>query len=252
MFARAVKGVRTGLAIARGRGLAGGGTIGTFLDVGSRGGLASRWQWAYRAGLIRPVFVEPDAAEAASLRRRYPGETVIEVALGARDATDVVLNITREPGRSSVLEPDVARLREYGCAGWEVVERRSIAVRRLEHVWERDWGRPTYAKIDVQGYELEVLEGLGRMTDDLACVELEVVITPLYVGQPAFGDVADRMHRLGFDLVKLASMGLFARRSMIEFNSFWVRRDRHGEPGVALWKSINDVPDERRAVVWGH
>lgn len=223
-----------------------------YLDIGARGGLSSRWKLVHAAGLIRPVFVEADPDEASQLQLRYPDASVIPFALGDVNGESAELKITREPGRSSLLEPDTAVLEKFGAEPWKVVKRVPITLRRLDDVWPIALDPPDFVKIDVQGFELRVLRGFGEMLNHVRCIELEVVLVPLYRQQPCLGDVVDFLRSAGFGLVRLASMGLYGSREMIEFNAFWVRHDPHRDFHVRMWRDVNSIGSLRRLVVWGH
>jgi FkbM family methyltransferase len=254
-WARIYKGAGVLGAITRARlgGLGGTERRMLFLDVGARNGLAPRWDLVARAGLIEPVFVEADTDEAKRLARRYRNVRLIDCAVGAEDGATGELHLTREPGRSSLLQPDLERLREFGDAsGWDVVERRPLPLRRLDRVWPSGCAAPDFLKVDVQGFELPVIEGMGALFDRVRCVELEVMLSPVYVGQPSLAEVADFLMARGFDLVRLASMGLYGNRAMLEFNAYWVRRELHDDPWVRFWKAVNGVGTIQRAVTWGY
>ena len=50
-------------------------------------------------------------------------------------------------------------------------------------------------KIDVQGYEPQVLQGGTRFLRDVLAVELELSLVPLYEGQELAADVCARLRR---------------------------------------------------------
>lgn len=223
-----------------------------YLDVGSRGGLPARWRPVLSAGLICPVYVEPDRVEAARLLARHPGVRVITDALGASDGEVATLYVTREPGRSSLLLPDFQEISVFADSSpWEVVRREAITIRRLDRIWG-DCAPPELVKVDVQGYEVEVLKGMGTLLDSVVGLEVESSITPLYHQQATFEDIRQFLFEQGFDLVRMAALGLYRGETMIEFNTFWVRREFHLDPRVRLWKRVNGVGNARRVNVWGY
>jgi FkbM family methyltransferase len=223
-----------------------------YLDVGARGGLSPRWQLVYRAGLIRPAFVEPDSNEANRLSEIYPDAIVLPVALGAVDGEQVTLHVTVQPGCSSLRRPDVTQPIVESNPDFDVIKTIRMNLTRLDTVWDRAAGPINFIKIDVQGYELEVLKGCDAFFDDFLCLELEVTFKPLYVGQPLFNEIYAFVNSRGFDLVKLAPTSLFEFNQIVECNAYFVRHDAHNRPEVAMWKQVNDVGDFHRVITWGY
>ncbi|UHA73153.1 FkbM family methyltransferase [Paenibacillus sp. 481] len=58
-----------------------------------------------------------------------------------------------------------------------------------------------YMKVDVQGYELEVIKGALRTLPMIKFIELELSLHPLYQGQPLFLEMRDYMHSLGYEFI---------------------------------------------------
>ena len=54
-------------------------------------------------------------------------------------------------------------------------------------------------KIDVQGSELDVLDGAHGLLDRIAGIQVETALVPLYVGEVGFRTVLDHLDGLGFD-----------------------------------------------------
>jgi hypothetical protein len=63
-----------------------------------------------------------------------------------------------------------------------------------------------FLKIDVQGFEYEVLHGAERVLGALCGVQLELSLVPLYQGEKSFRFMLDFMECKGFELHSLASV----------------------------------------------
>lgn len=193
-------------------------------DVGARGGWTSDFQQLSEHVPTRLVAAEPEPLEAQRLSERYPSSIVLPYALGDVDDR-AVLKLTRDLGCSSLLEPNQGLLALYPIRSWFEVERRiEIDVRRYESLAEEyDCPALDYVKIDTQGYELQVLDGMGRYLTDVSCIELEGHLLPLYVGQASLADLCEFLFDYGFELITLRQQGRF-EGAAIEFNAFFIKR----------------------------
>jgi FkbM family methyltransferase len=212
------------------------------LDVGARGGPGRTWALAAGWGLVDLVLVEPDPTEAASLRRRWPDATVVEAALGAEDGTRA-LHLTAQPGRSSVLEPDPDAVAALGRADdYAVVRTVDVDLRRLDGLPAAEVAAESI-KVDVQGLELEVLEGFGARLDGVLAVELEVALQRTYRGQPDLGQVCAWLDARGFVPVELRPLGLSAE-GVVDANVWFERREVAGardEDVLRAWRLLNGI-----------
>ncbi len=132
-------------------------------------------------------------------RARY-----FEAALGRSDGTQGVLHITRQPGCSSLLEPNEEFLAQFPYGDALVVER-TVAMQlvTLDTLSAKHDIHPDVIKIDTQGYELDILEGGERCVESALLVELEVEFNEIYKGQPLFGDLDAHLRHRGFSLLGL-------------------------------------------------
>ena len=184
----------------------------TVLDVGARWGTAGAW---YRLSpLAKVVGFDPDAEECARLNQMAsPYERFVPLALGAARET-VAIHITREPACSSIYPPDMSVAQRY--AGLEIMT--PVRTVTVDTVRVEDWAREegcahdiAFMKLDVQGYELSILQGARAILDRCLGLEVEVEFNPLYEGQPLFADV-DQFLR-GGALRSGASINLFITQS---------------------------------------
>ncbi|WP_313642605.1 FkbM family methyltransferase [Stenotrophomonas sp.] len=123
-----------------------------------------------------------------------------QLALG-RDSGMVDLHIAGNSVSSSLLEMMPRHLRnaprsEYGGS-------EKVPVRRLDDVLEEAGisALNTWLKLDVQGFECEVLAGAGRLLQRSRIVQLEMSLVPLYAGQALFSELLDLMDQAGFEPV---------------------------------------------------
>jgi FkbM family methyltransferase len=57
-----------------------------------------------------------------------------------------------------------------------------------------------FLKIDVQGYEQQVLEGATGIMPQVKGIQLEMSLVPLYQGELLFGEMLDYMKKLGYSI----------------------------------------------------
>jgi FkbM family methyltransferase len=179
----------------------------TIIDVGARGGLS--WQWAPFKHLITTVLVEPDPAEAAALVEKLKGEglggvKVIPKGLGARNGT-AELNLLRNPECSSILEPNLPWLARFPeSERFTTAKRIPIELSTLDsELAALGVTQCDFLKLDVQGYELEVLAGASAAVRQCLVLEAETSFSEIYKGQPLFAQIDSALRPLGFSLIDL-------------------------------------------------
>jgi FkbM family methyltransferase len=98
---------------------------------------------------------------------------------------------------SSMLEMAEAHKRNFPYASSQST--RVVEIRRLDDV-ARDLRieRPLMVKLDVQGYEEQVIQGGLALLRSATVVISEVSFEALYVGQPLFDRIYDLLASLGF------------------------------------------------------
>jgi FkbM family methyltransferase len=74
----------------------------------------------------------------------------------------------------------------------------TVKCKRLDSIKEITIRKPVFLKIDVQGAEIDVMQGGEHILKDVDVVQLEVSFEPLYEGQAQYAEVVSYMSKMGF------------------------------------------------------
>jgi FkbM family methyltransferase len=167
------------------------------LDIG-----AYRGEWMSLCRSVWPessvLMVEGNPQRAEALHKRYsaePGLAVECAILGAESKEDVPFY--ELDAASSVLpaaeETDHIRM--------------SLPMRTLERVTRGSvFEKPDFIKLDIQGYELEVMKGGLSLLRNCEAVLIEVNLIPVYTGVPLLREVLDFLGDEGFRAYDIAGL----------------------------------------------
>ncbi|MFE9556366.1 FkbM family methyltransferase [Streptomyces sp. NPDC006692] len=177
------------------------------IDVGAhRGDFGVRLREAGYRGRI--VSFEPLREARAELRHRAALDdtwSVLPYALGDRTGT-ATLNVSGHCGPASSFLEMLPRHRaaapRTAYTGDVIVE-----TRRLDELWEQVTapGERIFLKLDVQGYEAQVLRGVGEFADEICGLRIGAPLVPLFKGAPLFDELlALAREGLGLTLMSMA------------------------------------------------
>jgi FkbM family methyltransferase len=177
--------------------------IDTVLDVGANEG-----QYARRLRELgfdgRIVSFEPGASAHKRLQQSARRDAFWTVApreaLGNQEG-QICLNVASNGGLSSSVLPMLgAHKRAAPDAAYFGSE--MVPIARLDRVASELLAQAhnIFLKVDVQGYELEVLQGAAELLPRIVGAQLELSFVPLYEGQALFHPLIDYMLERGFSI----------------------------------------------------
>ena len=165
--------------------------------VGARGNPVRGWEKE-----VTVIGFDADCHEVNRLHDKYPNHKFFGEVLGSSNSVRD-LYITESPECVSLLEPIPENWQFAGRQGRaKVINIEKVKTRTLDSWCEEHKIYPDFLKIDVQGYELNVIRGYKDI-HKLAGVETEVFFTPLYRHQVLFFDIYKNLNDQGFELYKL-------------------------------------------------
>lgn len=176
--------------------------VNVVLDVGANAGQFGKdLRLAGYAGRI--VSFEPLSAAHAQLlttTRGDPNWIVAErMAVGNQEG-DVTINVSGDSVSSSVM--DMLEAHVVAAPDSVFVGKEQIRMHRLDSVarnYLRD-GDVVFLKVDVQGFESQVLEGAAQVLPEVVGMQLELSLVPCYEGQVLLPPMLERIVGSSFDL----------------------------------------------------
>jgi FkbM family methyltransferase len=174
----------------------------TLIDIGANRGQFSLLATGFKPGLQVFAF-EPQSAAAALFERVFANNKAVRlerVAIGPRAAT-LNINVAAKNDSSSLLE--------FGAIagafeGTEQVGHETVTVAPLAHfIAPADIKRPCLCKIDVQGYEMEVIRACDAIIEFLDLFYIECSSIELYKSQPTVDDIIREMASRGFGIKRI-------------------------------------------------
>lgn len=232
------------------------------VDIGAREGFEAL---SGLRGVIEILAVEPEAKAADELRKFYEkmnfsGYHIVRQAIGSRTG-EGILNITKRPCMSSMLEPDIdgfhrhMRRVKYGPHWSEflhVTDKQNVTLCTLPDLLKQyNWDKVDFLKIDTQGTELEILKSCEELLSkgSVNVVELEVAFIPIYKQQAYFSDIDQFMRKFGYHMVDLRTYPEFVQKlRSVHFGSEVYEPVKYNVAGDAIYVRDSFGTDRTQAL----
>jgi FkbM family methyltransferase len=177
--------------------------VDSVLDIGANAGQFGGEM--RRLGYVhRMVSIEPLSLPFATLERACANDALWEcqrVAVGPA-AGEATINVAGNSVSSSMLPMLERHVRSARRSAYVGSER--VRVTTIDELMDRYALRShTYVKIDVQGFERQVLDGAIAALGVVRAVQLELSLVPLYAGAWSFDEAMETMRGRGFMLAAL-------------------------------------------------
>jgi FkbM family methyltransferase len=207
--------------------------INCVLDVGSyRGDFARLLRRIGYAGLI--ISFEPVASNYELLEEARVEDTkwrIHRMALGST-AGHAPIRVFAGTTFHSFLSPS-----EYGLSRFpdklQLERTETVPMERLDNLLDdlvKEVDDPRiFLKVDTQGYDLEVIRGLGSKTADISALQIEMAVTPIYEDPTnSFVEALSYLQSVGFQVSGLFPVSFNSRDrvQVVEFDCLMCRPEK--------------------------
>jgi FkbM family methyltransferase len=195
------------------------------IDAGAHGGLSEHWR-RFERWLDVDAF-EPNSVECQRLNRGAPVNLKWHARGLARRTGSHKLYVLNRPTGSSLYPPNEPVISRYSDRSyWGLRETLDVDCTSLDDfLREGPHGSPHLLKLDTQGSELDILQGMSDAHwPSVLGAEIEVEFAELYAGQPLFPDVHRFMLAKGFELFDLRTHRAYRAKDGTEehfLRRFW-------------------------------
>ena len=187
----------------------------TLLDIGAAYGIEPRWEPISEE--LNYIGVEPDkrSRELLSNYQKCKSYKIINSVVWNKEK-EISFNLCNSPGVSSVFSPNRKFLDKFpDSARFDIKDSKLFNASTLDI----QLGKKIvdFVKLDIQGAEIFALKGMEKNLNDCLGVELEVEFSPLYKGQPLFGEISSFLNKKGFEFFDFTNLCRWERYA---FNSY--------------------------------
>jgi len=208
--------------------------IDLLLDVGANcGQFATEIRSFYKGEILS---FEPVSTAFDQLEEKAAGDArwkCFRLALGSKAETGFI-RVAQGTNLSSFLEP-TPFCQRFGDEA-RTVREEQVVIRRLDEFLDEAFSdlehRRIFLKVDTQGFDMEVIKGLGKHVRDISALQLEVSVLPIYEEMPHWTESIALCERAGFSISGMFPVMMDCLR-VIEFDCVMVRDEVMSHPNEA-------------------
>ncbi len=175
--------------------------IKTILDIGANEG-----QFAEKITTLLPeakiICFEPLQEPFEKLKRKFienKNFSFFKIALGNKEGYQKIFRNEYSPS-SSILKMKSAHKNAFDFARQEFEE--EIKIGKLDNIMRQiKVEKPYLVKMDVQGYETEVIDGGIKVIENASLIILETSFIELYESAPLFDSIYEKLKALNFEYI---------------------------------------------------
>lgn len=143
--------------------------------------------------------------------KKYSNWKSFNFGLGDKEET-LNINLSQNTFSSSFLEilsDHVSSAPESKVVGTE-----EVSIKKIDNIYDElvDDKDVVLLKIDVQGFEKNVLDGAKKSLNKIKCIQIEMSIEELYKNEMLFEDMLNYLNKFGFQLCSLEN-GFYNEKS---------------------------------------
>jgi len=181
-----------------------------FIDVGASIQIIQRWKKIDKVNINYYLF-EPNSKEAIKLgknRKFYNEYKVFNYALSNKtEYRD--LYITKGIYQSSFLYPNYNFLNKFKDVNrYKIVKKERVKAVQLDQIKIK---KPDFIKIDVQGFNYEVLEGSKKTLNKTIGIDIEVDFHQLYKKEFLYGKINEFLDKNKFEFIDFTYLSRWER-----------------------------------------
>lgn len=154
--------------------------------------------------------------------KQSPNWIVVQSAVGDSEG-QLPINISQNSVSSSLRKVNAHTVEAE--AGTAVVKTEMVTINTLDNLLQKqEWEDDLWLKIDVQGFEREVLHGASKALKRAKVVQIELAVIPSYEQSPYLEEIITMLRSSGFTLYSIMSgFRNYTTGQMYEMEGFFVR-----------------------------